>query len=214
MFIGHFGLAFAAKAASPRVNLATLFAAAQWPDLVWPVLVGMGIEQVRIAPGDTAFTPLEFVSYPWSHSLLLVVLWAVAFAAVHRARTGRAGGAVLIALVVSHWLLDVVTHRPDLPLFPGGPVYGLGLWNSVAGTVALEGVLFVLGVWVYARRTRPRETYGRWAFKSLIGVLLLAYVASALSAPPSIEAIWSGALVGGMLLLAWAAWADRSRVPA
>ena len=132
MFIGHFALAFAAKSAAPRVNLATLFAAAQLPDLVWPVLVGVGIEQVRIARGDTAFTRLQFVSYPWSHSLLLVVIWAAGFAVLHRLRTGRASGAVLGAPVVSHWLLDVVAHRPDVPLYPGGPVFGFGLWNSWA----------------------------------------------------------------------------------
>jgi len=215
MFIGHFGLSFAVKRATPRVNLATLFAAAQLPDLVWPVLVAAGVEQVRIDPGNTSFTPLAFVSYPWSHSLLLVAVWAAGFAVLHRLRTGDSRAfPVLIALVLSHWVLDFVTHRPDLPLYPGGPVYGLGLWNSVPATIAVEGALFAAGAWMYQRSTRAVGITGRWAFNSLVGVLLLAYVGNMLSAPPSVTAIWSGSLVGGLLLLAWAAWTDRNRAPA
>jgi hypothetical protein len=212
MFIGHFALGFAAKPATPRVNLATLFAAAQLPDLIWPVLVGAGIERVAIAPGDTAFTPLAFLSYPWSHSLALVAVWGLAFAAVHYLRSrNRRAAMVLWALVVSHWLIDFVTHRPDLPVIPGGPTYGLGLWNSVPLTLAIEGGLFAAGVWVYAQATRPRATRGRWAFMSLVAVMVLAYVGNVLSAPPSVEAIWTGALFGFLLLLAWAAWTDRNR---
>lgn len=214
MFLGHFAVAFAMKRATPRVNLATLFAAAQLPDLVWPVLVAAGVERVEIAPGNTAFTPLDFTSYPWSHSLLLVVIWGVAFGGVHflRARNGVAA-IVLAALVASHWLLDYVSHRPDMPLYPGGARYGLGLWNSVPLTFVVEGTLFVVGAWLYAKATRPRDGRGQFAFVSLIGVFVLAYVGNIFSAPPSVDAIWSGALVGGLLLLAWAAWADRNRVP-
>ena len=214
MFLGHLAVGFAVKGATPRVNLATLFAAAEFPDLLWPVLVAAGVERVEIAPGITAFTPLDFVSYPWSHSLLLVVIWGLLFAVVHflRSRNGVAAG-VLGMLVVSHWLLDYVSHRPDMPLYPGGTRYGLGLWNSVAATMAVEALLFVVGAWLYAQATRPRDGRGQFAFASLIGVLILAYVANILAAPPSVTAIWSGALVSSLLLLAWAAWADRNRVP-
>jgi len=214
MFLGHFALGFAAKRSAPRVNLATLFAAAQLPDLMWPVLVGLGVEHVAIAPGNTAFTPLEFVSYPWSHSLVLVAVWGVVFAAVYRLRTGNTSAALLlVALAVSHWLLDFLTHRPDLPILPGGERYGLGLWNSVPLTLIIELVLFAAGVWLYAQSTRPRNRFGQWALVSLVGVMLLAYIGNVLSAPPSIEAIWTGALVGFLLLLAWGAWADRHRMP-
>lgn len=214
MFLGHLAVGFAVKGATPRVNLATLFAAAEFPDLLWPVLVAAGVERVEIAPGITAFTPLDFVSYPWSHSLLLVVIWGLLFAVVHflRSRNGVAAG-VLGMLVVSHWLLDYVSHRPDMPLYPGGTRYGLGLWNSVPATMAVEALLFVVGAWLYAQATRPRDGRGQFAFASLIGVLILAYVANILAAPPSVTAIWSGALVSSLLLLAWAAWADRNRVP-
>jgi FtsH-binding integral membrane protein len=214
VFLGHLAVGFAVKRATPRVNLATLFAAAELPDLLWPVLVAIGVERVEIAPGITAFTPLDFVSYPWSHSLLLVVIWGLVFAMVHflRSRNGVAA-ALLALLVVSHWLLDYVSHRPDMPVYPGGPRYGLGLWNSVPATIAVEGVLFVVGAWLYAQATRPRDGRGQFAFASLIGVLILAYVGNIFSAPPSVDAIWSGALVGALLLIAWAAWADRNRVP-
>jgi hypothetical protein len=213
MFIGHFALGFAAKRAAPRVNLGTLFAAAQLPDLIWPVLVAAGVEQVAIAPGDTAFTPLEFISYPWSHSLVLGAVWGLVFAALHRLRTGnRSAMFLLVALALSHWLLDFLTHRPDLPLVPGGQRYGLGLWNSVPLTIAIESVLFGTGVWLYAQATRPRTPTGRWAFVSLVAVMILAYVGNVLAAPPSIEAVWSSTLFGFLLLLGWGAWTDRQRV--
>lgn len=214
MFIGHFAVGFALKRAVPRVNLATLFAAAQLPDLVWPVLVAAGLERVKIAPGNTAFTPLDFVSYPWSHSLVLVVIWGSAIGALHYLRARNVTAAMVLAfLAISHWVLDFVTHRPDMPLYPGGPRYGLGLWNSVAATIAVEGAIFVVGTWLYAQATRPRGGRGQYAFASLVGVLLLAYLGNIMSAPPSVEAIWSVSIVGGLLLLAWAAWADRNRVP-
>ena len=101
--------------------------------MIWPVLVLTGVEQATIAPGDTAFTPLRFDSYPVSHSLVTVAAWGAVFAAVHFWRKRRPLDAlVLAALVVGHWVLDFVSHRPDMPLWPGGPRLGLGLWNSVA----------------------------------------------------------------------------------
>jgi hypothetical protein len=118
-----------------------------------------------------------------------------------------------VLLAVSHWLLDFVSHRPDLPLYPGSALYGLGLWNSIRWTLVVEGGLFVLGTWLYAQATRPRDGRGQYAFISLVGVLMLSYVANIMSAPPSVTAIWSGAIVGFLLLGAWAAWADRNRVP-
>ena len=214
MFLGHLALGLAAKRSAPRVNLATLFAAAQFPDLLWPVLVGLGIERVEIAPGITAFTPLDFVSYPWSHSLLMIVVWGVLFAAVHRVRTRNQGATLILAmLVISHWILDYVSHRPDMPIVPGGARYGLGLWQSVPLTIATEVVLFASGLFVYMQTTRPRTPRGTWAFSSLTFIVTLAFFANVMSTPPSVTAIWSGAIAGALLLLAWAAWADRHRVP-
>src|SRR4026209_1934292 len=107
MFIGHFGLSFAAKRATPRVSLSVLFAAAAFADLFWPVFLAAGLEQVRIEPGNTAFTPLDFVSYPYSHSLVLLLIWGLALAIVCRAFVrGRWIVPILAGLVVSHWFLD------------------------------------------------------------------------------------------------------------
>lgn len=141
MFIGHYAVGFASKRFAPRTSLGTLIAAALFLDLLWPNFVLMGWEQVRIEPGNTAFTPLNFVSYPISHSLLAAVGWATLFALLYLLATRYRRGAVVIWFgVVSHWVLDFVTHRPDLPLYPGGPLLGLSLWNSPVATVSAENV--------------------------------------------------------------------------
>jgi membrane-bound metal-dependent hydrolase YbcI (DUF457 family) len=213
VFIGHLAAGLAAKRVAPRVSLATLFAASQLPDLVWPVLVAAGVERVAIVPGHTAFTPLEFQSYPWSHSLLLVAVWGAAMGAVHYTRArDRAAALVLGLLAVSHWALDFISHAPDLPLYPGGARYGLGLWYSVPATLVVEGALFAAGLAMYTAATRPAGSRGRFAFVSLVAVVLVAYVGNVFSIPPSVTAVWVGGIAGGVVLLAWAAWADRLRV--
>jgi hypothetical protein len=216
MFVGHFALGFAAKRATPRVSLAALFAAAQLADLAWPVLLAVGLEHVRIDPGNTAFTPLDFVSYPYSHSLLFLALWGILFALVYRAVTSRNGriGMVLAALIVSHWVLDWITHRPDMPLYPGGPKVGLGLWNSPRATVAVELAMYAAGVWIYARSTRARDAIGRWAFAALWLLLLIAYFGSNASPPPpSVGALIVFSIPASILIVALAWWADAHRAP-
>jgi hypothetical protein len=212
MFIGHFALGLAAKRVVPRVSLGMLFAAAELADLMWPVLVAVGLEQVRIVPGVTAFTPLDFVSYPYSHSLLMLVVWGVVVGALYRAIAGgRRTFVALSALVVSHWVLDFIAHRPDLPLYPGSARFGLGLWNSVPGTVAVEVTMFVAGLLVYVRATRSRDAIGMWALYALVAFLLVVYVGNIGAAPPSVTALWIVGILGGGLLVAWAWWADRHR---
>src|SRR3954447_26978834 len=126
MFLGHFAVALAAKRAAPRTSLGTLVLAAQLLDILWPVLLLAGVERVEIRPGDTAFTPLHFEHYPVSHSLATSIDWAGVFGTAYYAITRyRRGAVVIAALVVSHWALDWITHRPDLPLWPGGPLEGL-----------------------------------------------------------------------------------------
>ena len=217
MFIGHFAVALAAKRSAPRASLGWLFAACQLPDLIWPVLLLVGAERARIAPGDTAFTPLAFDHYPWSHSLLLVVVWAALFALLYSSRTRDRRGAIAVAvLVTSHWVLDWVTHRPDLPLVPpplpgSGVRAGLGLWNSVPATLVVELVLFAAGVWLYAGATRPRDRTGKVAFRGLVLFLLLVYSTNAFSPPPP---GMTAVAVGGLaiwLLVWWGAWADGHR---
>lgn len=214
MFIAHQGVALAAKAAAPRVSLGPLFVAAMWLDLVWPIFLLVGIEEVAIRPGDTAVTPLAFVSYPYSHSLLFVALWAVLLAVLYGLVTRYWRAAALIALLVlSHWVLDLIVHRPDLPLYPDGPVVGLGLWNSPAGTLIAEFGLLALGVALYVRATRPADRIGRWGFWALIAFLALLYLANfAGPPPPSWQAVaWVG--LASWLLPLWAWWADGHRRP-
>jgi hypothetical protein len=212
MFIGHCALGFAAKRVAPRASLAVLFGAAQLADLLWPVLLAFGVEQVRIDPGNTAVTPLDFVSYPYSHSLLLLAVWGVLFAGVFRAPVRPRRALLLAGLVVSHWVLDFVSHRPDMPLYPGGPKFGLDLWASVPATVVTETAMFVAGVWVYGSCTRARDGIGRWGFVALTALLALSYVANLTSPPPpSVNALVVAAIIGAavMIVLTW--WVDRHR---
>src|ERR1041384_6560976 len=137
MFIGHSALGFAAKRAAPRAGLGALFIAPTLADLLWPVLLLLGLEHVRAGPSGNPFLNLWFDDYPYSHSLFTLIVSGIAFGYLYRATTGDKRGALVIgALVVSHWVLDVVTHRPDMPLYPGGPRLGPGLWNSPTAPTA------------------------------------------------------------------------------
>ena len=187
MFVGHFALGFAAKKATPKTSLATLFVAAQLADILWPFFLAFGIEQVVIVPDKTAVTPLDFVSYPYSHSLLTLVIWGALFGGLYFARTKNSRGAVILAaLVVSHWVLDWLTHLPDMPLWPDGPKYGLAMWKSLPLTLVVELTMFAVGVAIYARSTRAKDRQGTWGFWILILILLAAYLGSSFSgAPPS-----------------------------
>jgi len=212
MFIGHFAVGFGAKRFAPGVSLGTLFLAAQFIDLLWPTLLLLGVERVQIAPGITAFTPLDFEHYPWSHSLLMVAVWGGLFGVVYYALRRDARASIVLAIaVLSHWLLDFFTHRPDLPLWPGATRVGLGLWNSVSGTLAIEVGLFVCGVLLYLHSTHARDAVGRWAIWGLLALLGLIYAGNLLGPPPpSVTAIaWVGH--AQWLLVAWAYWMDRHR---
>jgi hypothetical protein len=212
VFIGHLGLGFAAKTVAPRPSLGTLLLASQLVDGVWPVFLLLGWEKVDIVPGITAVTPLLFVSYPYTHSLAAGVVSAALFAGGYYALRRDAGGAGwLAALVLSHWLLDFASHRPDMPLWPGGPKLGLGLWYSVPATLAVEFALFGVGVWIYASATRARDGLGDWLLWLFAGTLAALYVASVFGPPPpSVQVLaWSGLL--GWLFVAWAYWIDRHR---
>jgi hypothetical protein len=213
MFIGHFAVAFGAKRVAPAVSLGTLFLAAQLADLLWPNLVLLGFERVEIAPGATAVTPLDFVSYPYSHSLLALALWGGLAAMLYRG-FGRSwtAGVTVAAVVLSHWVLDVISHRPDMPLAFGHTRVGLGLWYSVPATVLVEGSLFLMGVAIYTRLTRARDRIGRIGLWALVGLLSVIYAANLLGPPPpSVPAVaWAAQAM--WLLVAWAYWVDRHRV--
>ena len=212
MFVGHFAVAFAAKRAVPAVSLGTWFIACELVDLLWPVLLLLGIESVRIAAGTTAFTPLDFDHYPWTHSLLACALWALAMGALFWARS-RVAAIAVAAVVLSHWFLDAIVHRPDLPLAPGTDVkIGFGLWNSVPGTLALELALFAVGLGLYAGGSQAIDRIGRYGLWATVVLLLIAYAGAAFGPPPpSVAAIaWVG-LAGGVVFGALGYWIDAHR---
>lgn len=213
MFIGHYALGLVAKRMAPRTSLGTLFVAPTLADLLWPVFLLLGWEQARVVPGSNPFLVLGLDDIPISHSLLTLILWGALFGYLYRTRTGYARGALVVGLlVVSHWVLDFVTHRPDMPLYPGSVEVGLGLWNSVAGTLIVEGVMFVAGMAVYAASTRGRDRVGRYGFWALVLVLGGSYTLSLFSPPPtSVPALAIAAIVFGWLFVLFAWWVDRHR---
>lgn len=214
MFIGHFGAGFAAKRLSPRPSLGTLFMAAQFIDLLWPLFLLLGIERVEIDPGNTAFTPLNFIHYPLTHSFAGVLFWALLFGGAYFALRRDARSSLLLGgLVLSHWLLDLVVHRPDLPLFPGSDLMvGLGLWNNVAATLLVEGLVFAGGAWLYIVSTKARNRTGSWALWSLIAFLVVVYVMNVFGPAPTDTHAIGYAGLSMWLLVAWGYWVDRTRV--
>ena len=213
MFLGHFGVSFGAKTLQPRVSLGTLFLATQLADLVWPTLLLLGIERVRIVPHATATNSFDFVYYPFTHSLVGQVVAGLLLGLAYWLWRRNGPGALLVGLLVpSHWLLDLVVHVPDLPLAPGqSPLFGLGLWNHLALTQVVEFALLGVGLWRYGRRTKASNGVGRYGLVGLVAFLVVSHIASTFSPPPtSVEAIgWGGQLLWLTVLLAY--WVDRNR---
>jgi hypothetical protein len=215
MFIGHFAVGLGAKKIAPKVSLGTMFMAAQFVDLLWPAFLLIGLEHARINPGNTVVTPLDFYDYPITHSLLGAALWSCGFGAIYFAFRRNVRNAVILGCVVfSHWILDLVTHRPDLSLGLGGNTYfGMGLWDSLAGTIIVEAGLFSLGILLYTQTTSPKDRIGSIGFWSLVGLLTAIYAANLFGPPPpEISAI---AIAGNAswLFVLWAYWVDKHREP-
>jgi hypothetical protein len=213
LFIGHYALGLASKRFAPEASLGVLIAAPIFLDLLWPIFLLIGLEQVRIEPGRNPFTTLNFVSYPISHGLVATVAWATLFAVFYCGYSRYWRGAIVVWIgVVSHWFLDLIVHRPDLPLYAGGPRFGLGLWKSPAATVAIEAVMYAIGILIYARVTRERDAIGRWGFWSFVAALALVYVLSIFAPPPpSVKVLALVAMALGLLFIFWAWWLDQHR---
>lgn len=212
MLLGHIAVGFAARRAAPRASLTMLVFAAQFVDLLWPLLLWTGVERVRIAPGNTVFSPLEFENYPVSHSLLLTLVWAVPLALLYWWKTGYVRGAWCVAVAVtSHWVLDFLSHGPDLPLFPSGPRYGLGLWNHPVATMTIEGLMFAVGLGFYLSGTRAKGWMGHLSLWSLVAILTLLYVGSATGPPPPNVTALKIVGTAFALFLFWFWWVDRTR---
>jgi hypothetical protein len=214
VFIGHFALAFGAKKAAPTVSLGTLFIACQFADLLWPVLLLLGLEQVAIEPGNTLMTPLNFIAYPYSHSLVMLLIWAALSAIAYRVAKGSRPAAMITiaALVFSHYILDVITHRPDMPITIGGArKIGLGLWNHPGPALAIESALFLAGAAIYSSATRASDRIGRIAFYALIVVLVAFYFAALYGPPPPSTSALAAAGNLMWLFVIWGYWVDRHR---
>lgn len=214
MFVGHYGVALAAKRLAPRASLGTLILAAQLADLIWPLFLLAGIERVSLVPNANPFLRLAFDWYPWTHSLVAGLLWAGVVGIAYMLRRGDRRAAIVVgALVLSHWVLDYVSHVPDLPIYPGGPRFGLGLWRSFAATMIVEALIFGVGVVIYAMSTRAADRVGRFAFWGLIIFLAVIYFANAYSPPPpSVNAV-AWASLAGWLFPVWGWWIARHRTP-
>lgn len=212
MFIGHFGVALAAKRFAPRTSLGTLFLAAEFADLLWPILLLTGVEHVRLVPGLMKMSAFDFYDYPLSHSLLLDAIWAVVAGGIYyAARRYRQGAWAVAWLVLSHWWLDLMVHRPDLPLWPGGLRLGLGLWNHPAAEITLEVAIFAAGIWMYGKTARARDAAGRYGFLALMALLFLGWASTLFAgAPPDVKSVAVGAL-SMWITLPWAWWVDKHR---
>ncbi len=214
MFIGHFGAGLAGKKTAPGVSLGTMFLAAQFLDLIWPVFILTGIEKVKIVPGLTAANPLEFTYYPYSHSLLMVIVWAALFGLIYYSYKKNLYNAIVLGiLVISHWVLDLIVHIPDLPIFPWGNFkVGMGLWNFEIISVILEILIFLGGIYLYLSCTEAKNKKGSYGFWGLIIFLFIVYLMNIISPPPpSVEAIGYAGLLQ-WLFIPWAFWIDRNRV--
>jgi len=211
MFIGHFGAGLAARQIDKKISLGLLILASQFIDLLWPILVIAGIEKVKIEPGNTAFTPLNFVNYPFSHSLLAVIIWGLLFTAVYYFFKKEVRGAIILgALVLSHWALDLFTHRPDLPLFPWSDFkVGFGLWDSVLFTIIIEGGIFAAGIYLFLKNAGKRDEKFNVRFWSFIIFLTFIYFVNIYGTPPPSEREVGYAGLALWVFVLWGFWIDK-----
>jgi hypothetical protein len=212
MFLGHLAVGFAAKKVAPKASLGVLLGASEFIDLLFPVFVLTGWEQVRIEGGSNPFLASSYF-YPFSHSLAMTLLWALAAALVYWLITRYRTGSLVVGLaVLSHWVLDLISHKPDMPLYPGdSPMLGLGLWYSVSGTVAVELIMLATGVWLYLSVSRSRDWIGRIGLWSFLALMVLIYFSMMSGPPPPNQSAFAWVGVAFVLFLLGAHWFDRHR---
>jgi len=213
VFVGHFAVGFLAKRVAPRVSLPALFAAVSFLDILWPLFIVLGVEHARIVPGITAASPLDLYDFPWSHSLVTSLLWSVLFAAPWLVKKRVRDALVVAGCVFSHFVLDLVTHRPDMPLAPGVDAkYGFGLWNALVPAVLVEAALFAAGIYVYVRGTRATGRWGTWGLGAFVALMALSWLSGVFGPPPpGIQVVAVSALVFIPITLAWSRAIDRAR---
>ena len=177
MFVGHYGVSFAAKRVEHSIPLWVLFLAVQWLDVLWAPFVLLGIEKVRMVPGITGSNPFDLYYMPYTHSLAAALFWSFACALVYKivARPSRWRASAIIALAVfSHWVLDFISHRPDLPLYDNSAKMGLGLWNFPALAFGVEAILLLGGMWL-CLRGRVAGSFGTLTF-TIVMIGIQAYI--------------------------------------
>jgi len=210
MFIGHFAVGLASKKVSKSLSLPIVFIAVQFLDFLWPILVLMGIESVKIEEGITKLIPFDFTYYPYSHSLLMTIVWSLLFGFIYFMFTkNRQNSLILGVLVFSHWVLDLIVHRPDLPLSPFSDYkVGLGMWNYPFLEIVIEYGMFLAGAYFYYTAAKPKKRNSFWA---LIIVLLVFQTLNLVGPlPPSIDAIaWGTNMM--WLFVIWAWWIEREK---
>ncbi len=215
MFLGHYGVGFGSKKIGNRASLGTYFMASVFLDLLWPIFLLIGIEHVKIEPGNTVVTPLNFYDYPYSHSLLMSIVWSLLFAGIYYfIKKDKKISIVLGLCVFSHWILDLIVHRPDLPLAPGVETFfGLGLWNSLPATLIAELFMFLGGLFLYLKTTKAIDKIGKYSLSGFVLLLLIVYGMNLFSGalPPNVNALAYSAL-GQWLFVAWGYWIDKHRL--
>ena len=215
MFVGHYAVGLAGKRVAPQLSLGTLVLAALFADLLFWVLLLAGIEHFAIKLGITVTNALDLYDYPISHSLTTDAVWGALLATPYYLvrKDGRAGLVIFVA-VLSHWLLDFIAHRADMPLAPSIPrYYGLGLYNSRPGMIAVEGLIWLGGIVIYLRETRSMKRIGTYVFWTGVAVLTWLWLVSlnGLAPPGSIVKTGISSLVFMLLTVAWAYWVDGLR---
>jgi len=215
MFIGHYGPAIAINALRPAIPLWLLFIAVQLVDVAWALLVLLGVEKVRIVPGITASNPFDLYYMPYTHSLVAAIIWSVAVVVLvmFLPRVATRSAALWIGVAVfSHWVLDLLVHRPDLPLYDDTMKIGLGLWNYPAVALAFEVALLFGGMIMYLRVTKPINAIGRVGLP-ILGVVMVAIQSYVFFGPPpaSPAAAAATALVSYVAFAALAEWLARQR---
>ena len=213
MLLGHYGVAFAVRRVIPRTSLGTTVFAAQLLDELWPIFLLLGIEQVRVVPGYMAANPLDFVFYPYSHSLAAALAWSLLLGVIYYAmRRDRRSSVVVGLLVLSHWVLDLPMHVRDLQLWPGSSIrVGLGAWHSIPLTILLELIVFLPGLVIYLRTTRARDRIGSWALAAMVIVLAAIFFSGFFTPPPPTARAVAWSALGLWLFVPWGAWIDRHR---
>ncbi len=217
MFIGHYAPAFVAATSPKSPKLGALFVAAQLVDIAFFAFLILGIEHMRMLPGATRMNAMDLYFMPWTHSLAGAIAWGVLFAVAIRAMRGSwTAGAIGGAVVVSHWLIDLLVHRPDLTIAGTLPKFGLGLWNYPLIEIPLELAFAYGGLLWFVSRTRADGAAGKWSpWLLAIGMAVLQAVnwltpQPDTAGPAPASTGWLG-LFAYFILAALAWWVARTR---